>query len=639
MFSVKKYFDKLISGSFKKQAVILFGLILATLGVLFYMARLISMFYPKLGWFTENGVEYRDLCWWVFLHFSYPGHLILDSEPDYLKRIVGIIITIIGIFLLEGVLISVIVHGLITKVNNKKRGISRYKFSNHNVIIGWDTFTISLLQNIFKENVDIKSKPEILILSSKNTEELQNKIKSNLTSDQLKHVYVYYGELKKEEFEKLFLDQAKEIYILGDGNCNGINNKNIENVFIISKLLTKRPNNNINCYINLPDFGSLNLLSNFPFPDSLTDKLNIKLFNLHKGWARMLWESIDLNINLIKNGNDIDRVKIFHYPFPQLVNALDANSFLHLVIIGFNDMGSALLEQTLHIAHFNTNKPTLISIIDKNFNGKDSIFKAGFPFYTNIEDCRVSFIEKDIYSVEFRDQLVDWNKDKDCRLVISVCETNPDISFTIAGLLPQEIFDNKVPVLVYQIEGEGYSLLVENLDYTGQNRWINLKFYGWVDEHSDLITTRERLAEGIHKEYLKLAQKDGYYDKTKPNFYPWERLPDVYKWSNRYQADSFIIKLSRIGKKIVQSNLPNDLVKLEKQEIELLARMEHDRWSAERIMNGWQFGSIRNNDKKIHQDLVPFDELKEETKNYDYNAIAKIPYLLREYSKLDITPI
>ena len=53
---------------------------------------------------------------------------------------------------------------------------------------------------------------------------------------------------------------------------------------------------------------------------------------------------------------------------------------------------------------------------------------------------------------------------------------------------------------------------------------------------------------------------------------------------------------------------------------ELIARNTHEVWSLGRINDGWTYGEKRDDDKKHHPCLVPYEQLSEEEKNYDRNT-------------------
>ncbi len=51
--------------------------------------------------------------------------------------------------------------------------------------------------------------------------------------------------------------------------------------------------------------------------------------------------------------------------------------------------------------------------------------------------------------------------------------------------------------------------------------------------------------------------------------------------------------------------------------IEALAANAHDVWAATRIAQGWSWGERRDDDRKLHPNLVPYDELSEDDKDVD----------------------
>ncbi|KAF4321781.1 hypothetical protein BBO99_00000684 [Phytophthora kernoviae] len=50
---------------------------------------------------------------------------------------------------------------------------------------------------------------------------------------------------------------------------------------------------------------------------------------------------------------------------------------------------------------------------------------------------------------------------------------------------------------------------------------------------------------------------------------------------------------------------------------ELLSQNAHEVWAVGRIDQGWRWGTERDNDKKLHPDLIPYEALTEQDKQYD----------------------
>jgi hypothetical protein len=56
---------------------------------------------------------------------------------------------------------------------------------------------------------------------------------------------------------------------------------------------------------------------------------------------------------------------------------------------------------------------------------------------------------------------------------------------------------------------------------------------------------------------------------------------------------------------------------------EVLARNAHDVWALQRMREGWRYGLQRNDVRKEHPSLVPYEELPESERTYDRNAVME----------------
>ncbi len=71
--------------------------------------------------------------------------------------------------------------------------------------------------------------------------------------------------------------------------------------------------------------------------------------------------------------------------------------------------------------------------------------------------------------------------------------------------------------------------------------------------------------------------------------------------------------------------LPDELLEL----TEKIAEQVHDVWSAGRISDGWTYGAERNDEKKTHPCLVPYDDLPDSEREYDRNtALATLKLIV-----------
>ena len=57
--------------------------------------------------------------------------------------------------------------------------------------------------------------------------------------------------------------------------------------------------------------------------------------------------------------------------------------------------------------------------------------------------------------------------------------------------------------------------------------------------------------------------------------------------------------------------------------VEQLAENNHDHWTRQRIEAGWTYGSQRDDVRKTHPDLVPYEDLPEGEKEYDRTSVVE----------------
>ena len=73
-------------------------------------------------------------------------------------------------------------------------------------------------------------------------------------------------------------------------------------------------------------------------------------------------------------------------------------------------------------------------------------------------------------------------------------------------------------------------------------------------------------------------------------------------------------------KKYVPQPIVTDGIVLSEDIMELcekLSKNTHEVWSENRIKDGWTYGPERNDEKKEHPCLIPYNELPESEKEYD----------------------
>ncbi len=141
----------------------------------------------------------------------------------------------------------------------------------------------------------------------------------------------------------------------------------------------------------------------------------------------------------------------------------------------------------------------------------------------------------------------------------------------------------------------------------------------------------EKLAQEIHEEYRKSMK--GKKSPDHAAMKPWKELSQANKKSNMDQALQIPEKLQKLHYDFMPAiGIPKDF-KFSQDEIEILAKMEHERWIDERLAEGWkQDETIKesNHEHKLSPYLIPWEKLTEKVKNWDRNPVRNIPNLLKK---------
>lgn len=101
-------------------------------------------------------------------------------------------------------------------------------------------------------------------------------------------------------------------------------------------------------------------------------------------------------------------------------------------------------------------------------------------------------------------------------------------------------------------------------------------------------------------------------------------LPENLRDANRASADHMAVLFAAASLRI--GNTGQDIT-LNESELDLLARVEHRRWCADRIERGWRYGA-RDNALLLHPSLRDFDELPPDEQEKDRVAVRTLAAVL-----------
>ena len=134
---------------------------------------------------------------------------------------------------------------------------------------------------------------------------------------------------------------------------------------------------------------------------------------------------------------------------------------------------------------------------------------------------------------------------------------------------------------------------------------IDLLSHGLVTKNP-LESPIEEAARKCHEQYRERIRKEGASNPP-----AWEDIYEGDKESNRLAAMHNEIKKTAWESR---GEIP------EKAMLDHLARCEHQRWMAEKVMDGYRFGEYKCTSKRKHDQLKPFEKLDIPFKMKDYDT-------------------
>jgi len=307
----------------------------------------------------------------------------------------------------------------------------------------------------------------------------------------------------------------------------------------------------------------------------------------------------------------------------------------HLLIVGLGPMGTSL---TLHagmlwkIAAGKSIEKLAITIVDKDADRKKEFFQSNYHQLNDFWELIPVTLDTD--SPQFHQGKFLWDGEGRCFITAAyICLEEDSRSLAAALALFQHLRHENVPIVVQMDSNAGLAKLLQDEDNAGGS-FANLHSFGLLDHKckSDLLlySMHETLARAIHQDYLLIQKNMGMTLETNPSLVPWNELPEHIKESNRRQADDIGKKLKTVHCDMMPlTDWDAELFEFSPEEIEILARMEHERWLNERRNEGWTYDpGAKDLERKKSPVLLDWDKLSEDVKKYNREAIRSLPVFL-----------
>ena len=149
----------------------------------------------------------------------------------------------------------------------------------------------------------------------------------------------------------------------------------------------------------------------------------------------------------------------------------------------------------------------------------------------------------------------------------------------------------------------------------------------------------EVLSEAAHEGWKTCRERDGWTYapvrdnalKQHPQLVPYAQLPGDWKERNRNTARVIPAKLAEMGYEIVRVGAPGAGAVLTKDEQLAMARLEHDRWLREHLIQGYEYHTATREALRQHNCVAQYDALSEEDRKLDLVLPELLSQVLSKY--------
>ena len=334
---------------------------------------------------------------------------------------------------------------------------------------------------------------------------------------------------------------------------------------------------------------------------------------------------LDENINIFSyNENSVRALFTNDMILSENLDTVSKEDQVHLLVIGFGSLGQKCVVHAIETGHFYNAKKLKITIVDKDINQWKKF--EHYYRYKAIEDVEVVFKNIDINSMAFNEEIIECFDDI-TNVIIALDEDNTTIMFLndFVHKIKQNRYlkssEIELPPIAVRFKIEINSLL-SKIDKS-------IRKFGETSESSNINLIINSALDKKAKELYELYREQNSIDME---LLEWDKLSYEEKDKNRTVADNIPIKkytLEKLQKKYkdlqeyitlekkISSHLHyNDLDEVTQKLID----MEHRRWNAYHIMQGWRQGTKRSNKYKVHICLVPTEKLESDYYIYDLNS-------------------
>jgi voltage-gated potassium channel Kch len=320
------------------------------------------------------------------------------------------------------------------------------------------------------------------------------------------------------------------------------------------------------------------------------------------------------------------------YPFSPLARLLGASQ-VHLVLVGFNAHSEELLVQLVRIGPAQDQNLPLVSIFTEYPAQLEAQLLRRYPALPSLLGSLdlhelpsgADFIEDDLVQVE--------GPSRERRVTAIVVSARSDTEAIVGARRLRKVKTSHgrwlAPIYVQLKRPVVAKQSVSPFASTKRLSQVIQPFAEIHDLCSEqgLQSWHEVLAQALHDRYRTAPNLRA--EPGTPAACPWYELREEYRESNRRAVDHLQVTLDSLGY-IIRGERPllARPLSLAPSEQEVVERLEHASWSASKKLAGWRQGARRDEGRKLHEELVPFDELPRGAREILHGQLGQLDLLL-----------
>jgi RyR domain len=295
---------------------------------------------------------------------------------------------------------------------------------------------------------------------------------------------------------------------------------------------------------------------------------------------------------------------------------------LHVVLVGFDHLGQSFFDELVSTGIAGELQRPLIRIVTPDEAGARAFLQREMPEIDKSAEIVISACALADLGDPTRSPLVEAEGILPLTAILLLLDEETDTllaSSAVVDLQDRHGFANAALFIGGPGSDEACALATPMRSPRNLGRKISrIDDLGAIDSLLDYILEgRDALARQFHDAYLR-----EYAGKTGAGT-PWDTLSETYRRANRRAAWHLAQKLWTLGLSIpddasllgsVDPVTYENVIKplaasaAEDDTVRRLARLEHERWCAERRLDGWEHGEVRDDTRRRHPSLVSFDD-------------------------------